>query len=127
VRLQRCRLPPLAVLKDYILFAEKDEELQKFILHQHQTAAVAKVVERCLTADPKPEKRRGLVWHTQGSGKTFTMIKTAELLFKAAAADKPTVLLANPLVGRSYEQHHFATSVLAGVMVLVRRRNVVRG
>ena len=30
----------LALLKDYILFAEKDEELQKFILRQHQTAAV---------------------------------------------------------------------------------------
>ena len=36
---------------------------------------------------------RGLVWHTQGSGKTFTMIKTAERLFRAPEADKPTVLL----------------------------------
>ena len=83
----------LALLKDYILFAEKDEELQKFILRQHQTTAVEKVVERCLTAQPKTESRRGLVWHTQGSGKTFTMIKVAELLFKAASADKPTVLV----------------------------------
>jgi type I restriction enzyme R subunit len=83
----------LALLKDYILFAEKDEELQKFILRQHQTKAVERVVERCLTAPPKPEARRGLVWHTQGSGKTFTMIKAAELLFKAAGADKPTVLV----------------------------------
>jgi type I restriction enzyme R subunit len=40
-----------------------------------------------------PERRRGLVWHTQGSGKTFTMIKAAELLFKAPEADKPTILL----------------------------------
>jgi type I restriction enzyme, R subunit len=83
----------LALLKDYILFAEKDEELQKFILRQHQTTAVEKVVERCLTAPPKPGGRRGLVWHTQGSGKTFTMIKAAELLFKAAEADKPTILV----------------------------------
>lgn len=83
----------LAVLKDYILFAEKDEELQKFILRQHQTAAVERVVERCLTAPPKTDARRGLVWHTQGNGKTFTMIKAAELLFKAAGADKPTVLI----------------------------------
>lgn len=82
----------LALLRDYILFAEKDEELQKFILRQHQTAAVERVVERCLAAPPKTEARRGLVWHTQGSGKTFTMIKAAELLFKAAGADKPTVL-----------------------------------
>src|SRR5207249_362494 len=83
----------LAFLKDYILFAEKDEELQKFILRQHQTTAVERVVNRCLSAPPKTEARRGLVWHTQGSGKTFTMIKAAELLFKAAGADKPTVLV----------------------------------
>ncbi len=82
----------LALLKDYILFAEKDEELQKFILRQHQTTAVERVVQRCLTAPAKTEARRGLVWHTQGSGKTFTMIKTAQLLF-TAADDKPTVLV----------------------------------
>lgn len=73
----------LGLLRDYILFAEKDEELQKFILRQHQTVAVERVVGRCLEAKPAPETRRGLVWHTQGSGKTFTMIKAAELLFKA--------------------------------------------
>ncbi|HEX4773630.1 MAG TPA: HsdR family type I site-specific deoxyribonuclease [Bryobacteraceae bacterium] len=83
----------LLLLKDYILFAEKDEEVQKFILRQHQTTAVERVVQRCLTAPPKSENRRGLVWHTQGSGKTFTMIKAAELLFRAADADKPTVLV----------------------------------
>ncbi|MFO0966090.1 MAG: HsdR family type I site-specific deoxyribonuclease [Gemmataceae bacterium] len=83
----------LALLKDHILFAEKDEELQKYILRQHQTTAIERVMERCLTAPAKSEARRGLVWHTQGSGKTFTMIKAAELLFKAAGADKPTVLI----------------------------------
>jgi type I restriction enzyme R subunit len=88
-----CRDHVLALLKEYILFAEKDEELQKFILRQHQTTAVERVVDRCLSAPPKMEARRGLVWHTQGSGKTFTMIKAAELLFKAAGADKPTVLV----------------------------------
>ncbi len=30
----------LAFLKEYIIFAEKDEELDKFILRQHQTGAV---------------------------------------------------------------------------------------
>ncbi len=40
-----------------------------------------------------PKRTRGLVWHTQGSGKTFTMIKAAERLFRAPEADKPTVLL----------------------------------
>lgn len=85
-----CAIPQvLSLLKDFIVFAEKDEELNKYILRQHQTTAVERVVHRALD----PQRRRGLVWHTQGSGKTFTMIKAAELLFKAPEADKPTVLL----------------------------------
>ena len=79
----------LDLLKKFILFAEQNEELNKFILRQHQKTAVDKVVERALD----PTKTRGLVWHTQGSGKTYTMIKTAELLFKAPQAEKPTILL----------------------------------
>jgi type I restriction enzyme, R subunit len=85
-----CAVPHvLRLLKDFILFAERDEELQKVVLRQHQTAAVERVVARAL--DPK--LARGLVWHTQGSGKTYTMIKAAELLFKAAEAEKPTIVL----------------------------------
>ncbi len=85
-----CAIPQvLAFLKDYIVFAEKDEELNKYILRQHQTGAVEASVERALA----PDRTRGLVWHTQGSGKTFTMIKAAELLFRAPTADKPTVIL----------------------------------
>ena len=79
----------LAFLKNYIVFAEKDEELNKYILRQHQTGAVEATVSRALD----PRRSRGLVWHTQGSGKTFTMIKAAERLFRAPEADKPTVLL----------------------------------
>ena len=79
----------LDLLKKFILFAEQNEELNKFILRQHQKTAVDKVVQRALD----PIKTRGLVWHTQGSGKTYTMIKTAELLFKAPQAEKPTILL----------------------------------
>ena len=78
----------LAYLKKYILFAEKDEELNKYILRSHQIRAVEKVVNRALDK----EKSRGLVWHTQGSGKTFTIIKSAEILFKKPEADKPTIL-----------------------------------
>jgi len=85
-----CAIPQvLAFLKDYIVFAERDEELNKYVLRQHQAAAVEATVGRALDH----RRTRGLVWHTQGSGKTFTMIKAAERLFRAPAADKPTILL----------------------------------
>ena len=79
----------LDLLGHFIIFAEKDEELNKYILQQHQTAAVERVIGRCCDAG----RSRGLVWHTQGSGKTFTMIKAAEMLFKAPESKKPTILL----------------------------------
>ena len=38
-----------------------------------------------------PAKRRGLVWHSQGSGKTFTMIVAAKKIIELLG--KPTVLM----------------------------------
>ncbi|MGA9750627.1 MAG: HsdR family type I site-specific deoxyribonuclease, partial [Acidobacteriota bacterium] len=79
----------LKMLEEWIVFFKRDDDLKKIILRQHQTRAVDKVVERALD----PERRRGLVWHTQGSGKTFTMIKAAEQILRHGAFGKPTVLM----------------------------------
>ena len=68
----------LRMLKDWILFFVEDDELRKTILRQHQTRAAVKVVERCADA----AKSTGLVWHTQGSGKTFTMVTAARLILE---------------------------------------------
>jgi len=78
----------LRMLGEWIVFFRKDDELRKIVLRQHQTRAVGKVVERAFDE----ERRRGLVWHTQGSDKTFTMIKVAELVLRSAG-EKPTVLM----------------------------------
>lgn len=80
----------LTLLRDWILFYVKDDELRKTVLRQHQTRAAGKVIQRC--ADPT--KNTGLIWHTQGSGKTFTMITAARLILEMKEVFKtPTVLL----------------------------------
>src|SRR6266446_4817033 len=80
----------LRLLRDYIVFVTENDELTKKVLRQHQTRAVEKVVQRAVD----PAKRRGLVWHTQGSGKTLTMLTVAAKLFREArSAEKPTVLM----------------------------------
>ena len=80
----------LKMLKEWILFYVKDDELHKTILRQHQTRAVEKVFARC--ADRK--KKTGLIWHTQGSGKTFTMITAArQILENKEIFGKATVIL----------------------------------
>ena len=77
------------MLRDYILFLTRDDELTKVILRQHQVRAVEKVVQRVESGD----KRRGLIWHTQGSGKTLTMITIAAKLLAAPSGDKPMIIM----------------------------------
>ena len=77
----------LKMIKDWVLFYYKENELQKTILKQHQTRAVQKIIKRCQSVD----KKRALIWHTQGSGKTFTMLTTAKLILESNT--QATVLL----------------------------------
>ena len=79
----------LKFIKDYIVFFRKDDVLFKIILRQHQTRAVEKVIERA----KDKVKRTGLIWHTQGSGKTFTMIVAAEKILKEPLFEKPIVIM----------------------------------
>ena len=80
----------LRTLRDWILFYVEDGETRKTVLRQHQRRAVGRIVQRCA----EPVKRRGLVWHTQGAGKTFTLLTAARLLLKAKEEfGNPTVVV----------------------------------
>ena len=80
----------LKVLQQSIIFQSRDDQLTKVVLRQHQDRAVEKVVERIQGSN----KRRGLIWHTQGSGKTLTMITIAARLLRGRReTEKPTVLM----------------------------------
>src|ERR1700688_1231452 len=68
----------LRTLQQWILFYVEDGETKKSVLREHQCRAIDKVVARC--ADPV--KTRGLIWHTQGSGKTFTLLTAARLILE---------------------------------------------
>ena len=80
----------LRTLRDWVLFYVEDGEMRKTVLRQHQRRAVDRIVERCA----EPVKRRGLVWHTQGAGKTFTLLTAARLILEAKEAFRnPTVVV----------------------------------
>lgn len=92
----------LRVLTEFILFARKDDELTKAVLRPHQMRAAERVLQRARDG----EKRRGLVWHTQGSGKTYTMITVAKLLIEDPTFQNPTVLMLvdrNELEGQLFD------------------------
>jgi type I restriction enzyme R subunit len=73
----------------YIQFLYKDNQLQKVILKPHQIRAVEKIIKRAEEED----KLRGLIWHTQGSGKTLTMITAAKLIIENPKFQNPTILM----------------------------------
>ena len=78
----------LDFIRDYTLFARQDDELKKAVLRPHQARASEKVLERGLSS-----KKRGLIWHTQGSGKTYTMIVAAKKIMEHLTIRRPIILL----------------------------------
>ena len=80
----------LRTLQHWILFYVQDGETRKSVLRQHQRRAIDAILARCVD----PAKTRGLVWHTQGSGKTFTLLTAArQILEDKARFQNATVLL----------------------------------
>lgn len=105
------------ILRDFILFVQRDGELTKVVLRPHQMKAVDKVLQRAECAVQPSRgtqpKRRGLIWHTQGSGKTFTMITIAQKLLNEPVFQNPTVLM---LVDRNeLEQQLFSNLTAVGL------------
>jgi len=80
----------LRTLQHWILFYVQDGETRKSVLRQHQRRAIDAILDRCTD----PAKTRGLVWHTQGSGKTFTLLTAArQILEDKARFANATVIL----------------------------------
>ncbi|MBO2447099.1 type I restriction endonuclease subunit R [Actinomadura barringtoniae] len=69
----------LRIVHDYVTFMTLDDGLRiKAAPRYQQYRAVEKTLERLLDGESKPEdgerdRRGGIIWHTQGSGKSLTM------------------------------------------------------
>jgi type I restriction enzyme R subunit len=87
-------------VSDFIVFPLVDGELSKFVLRPHQMRGADKVVAR----SKDPDKTRGLIWHTQGSGKTYTMLTAAKLILSDPALHNPTVMV---IVDRTELESHW--------------------
>lgn len=68
----------LDLVAHFIVFERRDGQVIKKICRYQQFRAVNKMVERVVDG----EYRKGLVWHTQGSGKSLTMVMAALKLKK---------------------------------------------
>ncbi|MGA2573246.1 MAG: HsdR family type I site-specific deoxyribonuclease [Candidatus Methanomethylicaceae archaeon] len=79
----------LDFVQNFIVFEKEMEQVRKKIAMYQQVIAANKIVSRVLEG----KVRSGLIWHTQGSGKSLTMLLAAWKLKKAPQMDNPTILL----------------------------------
>jgi len=81
----------LDLIRHFIVF-EKDKETIKKIAAYHQYNAVNKAVESTIKAT-NGNKKAGVVWHTQGSGKSLSMVFYAGKLVLSKELKNPTIVV----------------------------------
>ena len=91
---QRERL--LDILKNFILFSGSSTKRFKILAGYHQYFAVHKAVEKAIVAT-KTDGKGGVFWHTQGSGKSLSMVFYAHLLQKVL--ESPTLIVMTDRIG----------------------------
>ena len=82
----------LDLIRHFIVFETSDHRTLKKMAAYHQYHAVNKAVESTLKAtSPIGDRRCGVIWHTQGSGKSLSMVfYTGKLVLQM---DNPTIVL----------------------------------
>ena len=83
----------LDFLRFFVLF-EDDGTLVKKIAGYHQFHAVRSAIDQVIAASrPGGDQKGGVVWHTQGSGKSITMTCFAARVMREAAMENPTIVV----------------------------------
>ena len=81
----------LDIIKNFVLFQDDGKHIIKILAGYHQYYAVKKAVsstDQAINGD----KKAGLIWHTQGSGKSLSMVfYAAELIRKLG--NNPTIVV----------------------------------
>ena len=111
----------------FTAFDENSEGLSKRIAKPHQYFAVSKAVDKTVQA-VESNGKAGVVWHTQGSGKSMEMELYANLIIRQAKLLNPTIVVItdrNELDGQLYKT--FAQSLLLPEQPRqIRRRTELR-
>lgn len=80
----------LDILKNFICFSNENKGAAKILAGYHQYFAVKKAIESTKHAT-QTDGKGGVFWHTQGSGKSLSMVFYAHLL--QSALNSPTIVV----------------------------------
>jgi type I restriction enzyme R subunit len=122
----------LDYLRFFVLF-EDDGQLVKKVAGYHQfhavRAAVEQVVSAASTGDELLRGKGGVVWHTQGSGKSITMTCFAACVMQDARLQNPTIVVItdrNDLDGQLLSVFSLSQDLLREQPVQARTRQELR-
>ncbi|MCM8622409.1 MAG: type I restriction endonuclease subunit R [Candidatus Accumulibacter sp.] len=122
-----------AILLDYLRFFvlfEDDGALVKKIAGYHQFHAVRAAIDQVVTASrPGGTHKGGVVWHTQGSGKSITMTCFAARVMQEALMENPTIVVItdrNDLDGQLFGVFSLAQDLLREEPVQASTRQDLR-
>ncbi|MGT2441231.1 type I restriction endonuclease subunit R [Ensifer adhaerens] len=82
----------LDLIRNFVMFETIDGRRIKKLARYQQFVAVGKAIERIRTS-PNPQRRGGVIHHTQGSGKSLTMVFLATKLRRLHEAENPTIVI----------------------------------
>ena len=82
----------LDIVRNFVVFEVEGGRTVRKLTRYKQFMAVNEALRRIRTAR-KPSARGGIVWHTQGSGKSLTMLWLALKLRRDEAQQQPTVVI----------------------------------
>jgi type I restriction enzyme R subunit len=86
----------LDLIKHFIVFEADGEKIAKKMAAYHQYHAVNKAVEcTVLACSPQGDRKAGVIWHTQGSGKSLSMAFYAGKIIAHPAMQNPTLVVLN--------------------------------
>ena len=84
----------LDLVRNFIVFEADGASVVKKLAGYHQFHAVNKAVACTIeAASPAGDKRVGVIWHTQGSGKSLTMAFYAGKIIRNPAMQNPTLVV----------------------------------
>jgi type I restriction enzyme R subunit len=84
----------LKLIRDFTVFGDKGEGPFKIIAGYHQFHGAQKAVRHALEASsPQGDRKIGVIWHTQGSGKSYLMAFFAGLAVRAPELANPTLVI----------------------------------
>ena len=80
----------LDIVRNFVCFNDSNDRIVKILAAYHQYFGVRKAIERAMKA-VEGDGKIGVFWHTQGSGKSLSMVFFAHLL--QSRLDSPTIVV----------------------------------